>query len=172
MAKREVPMKIDISPLLRAEATKLDFSFDLDAPEDFAGAHFENSIKISGVVNNQAGYMTLDATALLDYSTCCARCMTDISGTFELKLEKPIALRGSLQNEDSDDYVIVENGKIDIDELLEESVVMDFPMRFLCKEDCKGLCFKCGKDLNFGDCDCPKKEIDPRLAKLSKLLDK
>ena len=165
-------MKIDISPLLRAELTKLDFSFELDAPEDFAGAHFENKIKILGCVINQAGYMTLTATALLDYVTCCARCMKDISGTFELKLEKPVALKGSLQNEDSDDYVIAERNSIDIDLLLEESIVMDFPMRFLCHEECKGLCFKCGKDLNFGDCDCPKKEIDPRLAKLSKLLDK
>ena len=165
-------MKIDISPLLRAELTKLDFSFELDAPEDFAGAHFENKIKISGCVINQAGYMTLTAIALLDYVTCCARCMKDISGTFELKLEKPVALKGSLQNEDSDDYVIAERNSIDIDLLLEESIVMDFPMRFLCHEECKGLCFKCGKDLNFGDCDCPKKEIDPRLAKLTKLLDK
>ena len=98
--------------------------------------------------------------------------MKDISGTFELKLEKPVALKGSLQNEDNDEYVIAERGCIDIDLLLEESIVMDFPMRFLCQEECKGLCFKCGKDLNFGECDCPKKEIDPRLAKLSKLLDK
>lgn len=165
-------MKIDVSPLLRAEQTKLDFSFELDAPDDFAGAHFENKIKISGEVINQAGYMTLSATALLDYTTNCARCMKDISGTFELRLEKPLALKGSLQNEDDDEYVLIERGSIDIDLLLEETIVMDFPMRFLCDEDCKGLCFKCGKDLNFGDCDCPKKEIDPRLAKLSKLLDK
>lgn len=165
-------MKIDVSPLLRAEQTKLDFSFELDAPDDFAGAHFENRIKISGEVINQAGYMTLSATALLDYATNCARCMKDISGTFELRLEKPLALKGSLQNEDDDEYVLIERGSIDIDLLLEETIVMDFPMRFLCDEECKGLCFKCGKDLNFGDCDCPKKEIDPRLAKLSKLLDK
>ena len=86
-------MKIDVSPLLRAEQTKLDFSFELDAPDDFAGAHFENKIKISGEVINQTGYMTLSATALLDYTTNCARCMKDISGTFELRLENRLRLK-------------------------------------------------------------------------------
>jgi uncharacterized protein len=48
---------------------------------------------------------------------------------------------------------------------------MEFPLRFLCHDDCKGLCQRCGKNLNEGECDCSKKEIDPRMAPLQKLLD-
>ena len=46
-----------------------------------------------------------------------------------------------------------------------------FPVRFLCDEDCKGLCPKCGKDLNEGECSCVTKEVDPRLEPLRKLLE-
>jgi uncharacterized protein len=48
---------------------------------------------------------------------------------------------------------------------------MEFPSRFLCSDDCKGLCQRCGKNLNEGACNCGKDEIDPRLAPLKKILE-
>ena len=56
-------------------------------------------------------------------------------------------------------------------EQLSEILLLDFPTRVLCSEDCKGLCHKCGKDLNEGDCGCDHREIDPRFAVLQQLLD-
>ena len=50
-------------------------------------------------------------------------------------------------------------------------LVLELPLRYLCKPDCKGLCCRCGKNLNDGPCGC-QKEIDPRLAALRQLLDK
>jgi uncharacterized protein len=44
-------------------------------------------------------------------------------------------------------------------------------LRLLCSEDCKGLCQKCGADLNHGKCNCPEHEPDPRWAALKKLFD-
>ena len=69
-----------------------------------------------------------------------------------------------------DDYAIVEDGFLDMDEMLLLQLEMEFPARFLCKDDCLGLCQRCGKNLNEGDCGCPKKEIDPRLQALADLL--
>ena len=60
--------------------------------------------------------------------------------------------------------------KLDLDELVYSEVIVSLPMKHLCSEECRGICFKCGKNLNDGDCDCPKKEIDPRLAALADLL--
>ena len=81
-------------------------------------------------------------------------------------------LASLLQDEDNDEYVIVNNGFLDIDRELVDDLLLEFPAKLLCKEECKGLCLKCGKNLNFGECDCPKKkEIDPRLAILQKLLE-
>ena len=66
---------------------------------------------------------------------------------------------------------MVRDGTLDVDEPLREELLICFPMRLLCSEDCPGLCPKCGKPLREGDCGCSKKEIDPRLAVLQTLLD-
>ncbi len=71
---------------------------------------------------------------------------------------------------DGDEYVLAPDGKVELDELLREDVLLDLPGKFLCREDCKGLCPRCGKNLNQGDCGCPKQEVDPRLAALQALL--
>jgi len=58
---------------------------------------------------------------------------------------------------------------VEVEEILKERIWLSIPMKPLCKEDCKGLCPTCGKDLNEGECDCPKEAIDPRFAVLKDL---
>ena len=70
-----------------------------------------------------------------------------------------------------DEYAVIENGGLALDELVREELLLCFPTRFLCSPDCPGLCPKCGKPLRLGDCGCPKREPDPRLAVLGKLLE-
>ena len=43
-------------------------------------------------------------------------------------------------------------------------ILMRFPMKTLCREDCKGLCLKCGKNLNEGECGCDRASLDPRMS--------
>jgi pyruvate-formate lyase len=71
---------------------------------------------------------------------------------------------------ENDDYIMIEDKKLDLLPTVEEEIMLEMPSRTLCKEDCLGLCHKCGKNLNEGDCDCGKKEVDPRLAILKTLL--
>ena len=95
--------------------------------------------------------------------------------SFTLDLEKTVATRdvlGDIDEDRLDDYAIIEDGFLDMDEPLREQIEMEFPVRFLCKEDCKGLCQRCGKDLNHGPCGCDKKEVDPRLEPLRALLER
>ena len=68
--------------------------------------------------------------------------------------------------EKEEDFAVAKSGKLDIDEQLLELLELDFPTRILCREDCKGLCQRCGKDLNEGPCDCPTVEINPAFASL------
>jgi len=165
-------MVLDIGALLRGEKDTVDIDYMIDPPEDFDDIHFTGKVSVKGRVRNMAGYMTLEVTALLPFSTHCARCCREIVREFRLDFSKCIAGKNTLQNEDNDDYIIIEKNCVDIDPALLEAILLEFPMTFLCKEDCRGLCPKCGKDLNEGDCSCPKKEIDPRLEILKKLLDK
>ena len=73
------------------------------------------------------------------------------------------------ENDDYDNYIVFENNSLDLDELVGEEIQLFLPAKMLCKEDCRGLCQKCGKNLNYEKCECAK-EIDPRLAALSDLL--
>ena len=171
-------MVLDLTSIISGKVDTLDFEYDIDTdseesalipPDDVS---FAPPVHVKGTVVNTAGYMTLSLTAKLEYSTHCARCLKDISGKFILNFNRTVANSGTLQDEDNDDYVIMKNGKLDIDRELVEELLLEFPSKFLCEEECAGLCPKCGKNLNFGPCDCPKKkEIDPRLAILQKLLE-
>ena len=76
----------------------------------------------------------------------------------------------SLVRQESDTIIEVPGMKLDVDELVYTEVVLSLPTKHLCKDTCKGLCDMCGKNLNEGDCDCVKTEIDPRLSALADLL--
>jgi uncharacterized protein len=62
-----------------------------------------------------------------------------------------------------------EGDAVDLDELVREQILLALPSRHLCREDCKGLCQKCGADLNAGACSCGQGEVDPRWAALADL---
>jgi len=62
-----------------------------------------------------------------------------------------------------------EGGAVDLDELAREQILLGLPSRHLCREDCKGLCQKCGANLNAGACSCEQGEVDPRWAALADL---
>ena len=58
------------------------------------------------------------------------------------------------------------DGKLDVDKLVYEELLVNLPAKTLCKVNCKGLCKKCGKNLNFNNCDCDTEDLDPRMAKI------
>ncbi len=72
----------------------------------------------------------------------CSRCLTE----FYMKLQKEVNLHYELKGELS----------IQLDGALKDEIIIDYPIKILCKEDCKGLCVQCGKNLNEGPCDCKK----------------
>ena len=173
-------MKLDLRPLLAGERLlTFDYELPLDIDsEDTAsylyGVGFPSPMKVCGEITNTAGYMRMTVSASVNYQAACARCLSPVDGEFTTSLEKTVAPRnilGDLDEDKLDDYAIIEDGFLDIDELVMLQLEMEFPMRFLCREDCRGLCPKCGKVLNDGDCGCETKEIDPRMEPLRKLLE-
>ena len=173
-------VKLDLRPLLAGDRLlTFDYELPLDISSEDAGSFlygvgFPSPMKVKGEITNTAGYMRLSLTTSVIYQAECARCLAPVSGEFTLDLEKTVAPRnllGDLDEDKLDDYAIIEDGFLDLDEQLLMQLEMEFPLRFLCKEDCLGLCPKCGKNLNEGKCDCNHKEIDPRLLPLQKILD-
>ena len=166
-------MKLDLRGLLAGERL-LTFSYeealDID-PDDTAsilhGTSFPSPMKVEGEITNTAGYMRLTLTMTVDYHSFCARCLTPVFGTFSLDLEKTVAPKKLLidvTEDRRDDYVIIEDGFIELNEAICDQLEIEFPYRFLCKEDCLGLCPRCGTNLNEEKCSCELKEKDPRIA--------
>ena len=167
-------MVLDVGPLLRGEKNRITFDYMLP-PIPMDRVSFKGDAHVTGEITDSAGYMQLKAEAHLAYEAECDRCLDSVSGEFVLDFERVVADEGTLTDEqiedNVDEYVIVENGRLDIDEQLAEALLLDFPRKILCSEDCPGLCPKCGKPKREGDCGCPTKEIDPRLAILKTLFD-
>ena len=167
-------MKLDMQPILCGEKTKIEFDF-VTVPEEeavlaelFPDVEFHTPVSVKGNVKNMSGYMVLTVNSDLSFTSDCARCTKPVDGKIELFFEREIA-SGDTDRE-NDDYIFIEDKKLDIFEPLTEQVLLEMPSRLLCSEDCKGLCPKCGKNLNEGECGCVTKTTDPRLEILKTLL--
>ena len=80
-------------------------------------------------------------------------------------------LAGQEEQELPDDMLAIRSDELELDEVLIPELILDMEMAVLCREDCKGLCPKCGANLNRGECGCSRREIDPRLAVLQRILE-
>ena len=167
------------APDMACEADAAGVGTDCGDDEEMLPIVFEDvvvtePVRVKGTVVNRAGYIKLTAEAGISYRTHCARCLAEVEDTAYFLCEKTVADEKGLlrlENTDNDDYVQIRGGKLDLDAPVCDEILLSFPMRILCSEDCRGLCAGCGVDLNREACRCTKKEVDPRLAKLAALLE-
>ena len=164
-------MRIDLTNLFNGsnEVVPIDFTLDLKELEYSGYNPIRDGAIVKGSIYAKAGVVYLDCDVAFDFYGVCDRCAEDITNRFSFKLDK-ILVSEMANDVDFDDYIVVENGVFDLDELIEEEITLFLPAKMLCSEDCKGLCMQCGKNLNLGNCNC-KKEVDPRMAALLQLLD-
>ena len=153
-------------------AVPINFTLTLDSDYMVEDIKITKPIIVSGEVINYGGYMELRIKAEADYETECARCLDIIKGTLTVEFNKSVTAAGTLsdENTDIDDYVFIVDGMLDVSVALAEQILLEYPLKQLCRDDCKGLCPKCGRNLNESECGCAVKEIDPRLEGLKKLL--
>ncbi|MBP3509738.1 YceD family protein [Oscillibacter sp.] len=164
-------MLLNVKPILHTPGKRLDFQFELDLSDmEFSGRYpISRPVAVSGEVRNTAGILELTLNAKSTLDAVCDRC----GKAFAQEKDVPFAcmLAEELQNEENDEIVLLEDGMVDVGDLARTAFILDMDTKTLCSEDCKGLCPRCGANLNLGPCSC-KKETDPRLAVLAKLLKK
>ncbi|MBR6510591.1 MAG: DUF177 domain-containing protein [Clostridia bacterium] len=163
-------MIIDLKHIFVKDNSSLPIEYSLDMSDvEFMGEYpLKKPVKINGTISNKASLVRFEAQISYDFEAGCDRCGEYTVRTHTLTFDKSLAV--SIEGEESDTILITPDMKLDLDELVYSEVIVNLPMKHLCSEECRGICFKCGKNLNDGDCDCPKKEIDPRLAVLADLL--
>lgn len=167
-------MVFSLNDILESPGAALRFDYttsfaDLELNFQFP---FKSPARIHGEFRNEAGVLVLDAVCdtVMDYD--CSRCAEHVSRDYSLPLSATLS-EGLADPDDiaNADVLLIENAQVDLDEAAREALILESDMVFLCSPDCKGLCPRCGKNLNAGECGC-KPEPDPRLAQLLDLLDK
>lgn len=164
-------MQLDFTNLLNSSADEINIDYHMDA-EDFMYDTYKplkNGVDVKGRAYQKVGVVYLDLDVNFDFFGVCDRCADDIEKEYDFSLNKIIVNTMENENDDYDDYIVVENNVLDLDELINEEIQLFLPAKMLCKDDCKGLCQNCGKNLNYEKCECVK-EVDPRLAALADLL--
>lgn len=164
-------MQLDFTNLLNSSDDVIDIDYIMNSDDFMYDTYkpLKNGVVVKGRAYQKVGVVYLDLDVKFDFFGVCDRCMDDIEKSYSFSLNKVVVQKMENDNDDYDDYVVVENNILELDDFISEEIHLFLPTKMLCKEDCKGLCQGCGKNLNYEKCECVK-EIDPRLASLSDLL--
>ena len=90
--------------------------------------------------------------------------------SFQKEIDFNLSEEERAEGLDETNYIIGYN--LDVDTLIYDEILMDFPMRLLCHDDCKGLCKNCGTNLNVETCDCDNFNYDPRMSAIRDIFNK
>jgi uncharacterized protein len=160
-----------------------------DIPEEGLEVDVEEDLSIEGIsavspakarlsITKMAAEIMVSGVLSLELENDCSRCLKRIRQVQNLPVSvvyHPADEIGSEKHElhgDEMDMGFYRGDELDLRELLSEQVMLNLQMKPLCDETCKGICPKCGTDLNTGTCNCETRETDPRLEVLKKLLEK
>jgi Predicted metal-binding, possibly nucleic acid-binding protein len=162
-------MNINVSQLTRRKTTKQEVHLTLDNKDLFVGEEeikIMEPINVDGVLSVVGDIMHLDAQVEAKLLLQCSRCIEDFIHLVNVEVHEKFT--NNFDDKD-DNLIFIEGDSIDITEIIENNIFLALPIKKLCSENCKGLCQKCGINLNYHSCDCDNEVIDPRLAKLKDL---
>ena len=163
-------IKINVAEIKKRLTGSESFQYDLApsqlnlTPED---ADLEGRILVEGEISNGGDVLLLTATERFVCHGTCARCLKDVRLELSAQVEERYYPEGTEGLEE--DAFTYQFDVVDVTDALRESLLLAIPARVLCKPDCKGLCCRCGANLNDGPCGC-EPELDPRFAALKQLL--
>ena len=166
-------MRLGLTDIIHSPGASLSFSECIDLSDLCFGTSYPVSepVCIDATVRNTAGVLVMKGAITTCLHGTCDRCAADFARNVEIPVD--VVLVEELSNEDNEDEWVfpLEADAADLEEIVRTVFVLNLDSKLLCKPDCKGLCCRCGKNLNEGPCGC-QKELDPRFAALRQLLDK
>ena len=139
----------------------LPFSFAMPCDKldiSSKGTIYLGNAIIEGKLIFLGGDYAAEGTVTVGKRFLCDRCLK------EVEREVHIDFSEKFSREESDDSTLFMGDEIDLTEVVRDNILAAEPISHLCKEDCKGLCKICGKDLNEGECGCDRHIVDPRFS--------
>ncbi len=132
-------------------------------------------------VSSKGGRLHIEGETEVDLLIPCDRCLDDVKVAFPIRIDTIILPdqdpgsdqedreEGEAEEVRIDECSCLDGWVLDVDKLVSDEIVIALPTKVLCKEDCRGLCSVCGKNLNHGSCDCEQEVGDPRMAAIRDL---
>ena len=125
------------------------------------------------ICNQENAAVLITGTVDIEVMIPCARCLEEVPTRIHFDIDKEFRLENSaINDEEMEDIDYLIGFDLDVDKLIYGEILVNWPMKVLCKEDCKGICKVCGMNLNKGDCNCQRTELDPRMAAIQDVFNK
>lgn len=159
-------MNLDVSDLIKKSKLSKEVHLELKDEKGFFDVDEEilylGAPTLDGVVSISEDIITLSGKLSAEIELSCSRCLEKFKHHIETEVHESFTNNPQCENEE---ITLLKNEVINVTEVIENNIIIELPIKKLCKENCKGLCQQCGTNLNFSKCNC-EKEVDPRLAKL------
>lgn len=168
-------MLIDLHDILRTDGKKMQIKAELGVEEyeaPFGRYPIVSKSPVSLTLWNKGNKnLLLTGSAELVLRIPCDRCLEDVDTCLVLQFEKEIDMKQDEADrvEAMDQQIYIEGYHLDVDKLVCSEILVSWPSKVLCREDCKGLCSVCGTNLNLRTCDCKPTDLDPRMAKIQEI---
>lgn len=185
-------MNIDLSMIAKS------INMEMDVTVEFSPVTFQSRLGVFPITdktpvtlhirNEENETVLINGTVELEVMIPCARCLADVRTPVHFDIKKQLrvadgsAPKGENAAKASDSCMLLDDEmeetdymtgfELDADRLIYDEILVNWPMKVLCKDDCKGICRVCGMNLNKGACSCQRTEPDPRMAAIQDIFNK
>ena len=170
-------MTIDISNVVKSinKEVSEEVSIELSSFESRLGDFpiLQKSPVVLTVTNQENKTVFIRGSVDVTLSIPCGRCLEEVPTQICFDINKELSMNeGVLVDEEMEETDYLIGFELDVDKLVYAEILVNWPMKVLCKEDCEGICNVCGMNLNKGTCDCQRTELDPRMAAIQDIFSK
>ena len=170
-------MIIDISKVVKSinKEVSEEVSIEMNSFESRLGEFpiLQKSPVVLHIQNQENKTLFIKGSVDITVGIPCGRCLEEVPTQICFDIDKKLDITDNVLIDDEmeeNDYLI--GLELDVEKLFYAEILVNWPMRVLCKEDCEGICNVCGMNLNKGSCDCQRTELDPRMAAIQDIFNK
>lgn len=164
-------MLLDLTKIIDSPGAQVSFQEHFDLSDLVFGTcqPAKEPVLAEGTVRNTAGVLLLTGRVNAKLDGICDRCAAPFQREVSYPMEATL-LSEPCSEENEDEWVFeLDGNSADLEDIVRTVFILNMDSKLLCRDDCKGLCCRCGANLNLGPCRC-EKEPDPRFAALRQLL--
>ena len=170
-------MIIDISKVVKSinKEVSEEVSIELTSFESRLGDFpiLQKSPVVLTITNQENKTLFIRGAVDITLSIPCGRCLEEVPTQICFDIDKKLDItEGALVDDEMEENDYLIGFELDVDKLVYAEILVNWPMKVLCKEDCEGICKVCGANLNKGDCGCQRTELDPRMAAIQDIFSK